>query len=179
MNTQSFQLLFCTCATLFFAISSSTCLGQESTNPQQQFEWMFGDWEGVRTSSDGVEKPITIHVESILGGAGLTERIEVKIAEDNIYRGHLIQVFDTTQNRFVRQYVNDSRGRFVRLDGEIKSEDKSHWTSSSPKGISLLESERTEPNRWQRTQSISEDDGQTWKIIFVDKLVRKNESTKR
>lgn len=165
--------------TLSIAVFSLVAFSWTATQPcraqsdNSQFEWMLGNWEGVRRSSqDGKEAPMKVRVERILGGVGLVQQIEVKVDETNTYRGHAVQAFDAELNRHVRQYVNASRGRFVRLEADVMA-DRVVWQSSSPKRKSQLVSERTSSDRWRRIQSYSDDDGMTWSVIWTDELVKR------
>jgi hypothetical protein len=135
-------------------------------------DWVLGCWEGVRREgSDGSEAPMVIRVEPALGGAGQVHHLEVQL-EDTVYRGFAVQVFDSRLGRYVQQYVNSSRSRFVRLEGDLEGE-RITWQSVSPKRTreSRLVSERIAQDRWRKTMSISEDDGQTWRVLWMDELV--------
>jgi hypothetical protein len=135
------------------------------------FDWMLGTWEGVRRGGgDGDAAPMTMRVESILGGAGVVQHLEVRHG-GGVYRGFAVQVLDQELGRPVRQYVNDTTGRFVRLEGEGDGE-RSTWRSVAPERTreSRLVSERVPPDGWRRTQSVSEDGGLTWRVLWQDEL---------
>jgi hypothetical protein len=76
----------------------------------------------------------------------------------------------------VRQYVNATRGRFVRLEGEVEG-DRSTWRATTPGRTreSRLVSERLAGERWRRTQLVSDDGGGTWRILWEDELERSRE----
>jgi len=142
-----------------------------AADPGRAFDWTVGTWHGVRRSgSDGSEDPMTMRVEPILGGAGQARHLEVRQG-DGIYRGFAVQAYDPDLGRWVRQYINDVRGRFVRLEGGLEGE-RSLWTvvSSSTGRMSRLVSERPGPGRWRRTMSISEDGGESWRVLWIDEL---------
>jgi hypothetical protein len=133
--------------------------------------WTVGAWKGVRTDGvDGSRVPMNLRVEPILGGAGLAERLEVK-QRDGAYRGFAVTAYDQEEKVWVRQYVNSTRGRFVRLVGTVEG-DRSTWEPEPPgEGRrSRMVSERLGEGRWRRTQSVSEDGGETWQTLWQDDL---------
>ena len=135
------------------------------------FDWTLGSWQGVRRAgADGSENPMKMRVESILGGAGQVEHLEV-CHDGGVYRGFSVQVFDVGLGQYVRQYVNSTRGKFVRLEGEVDAS-RSTWESVSPQRTrdSRLVSERLASNQWRRTQSVSENGGRTWRVLWEDVL---------
>ena len=114
---------------------------------------------------------MTVRVETILGGAGFIEHLEVA-HHDGVYRGFTVDLFDKDLGRWVRMYANSARGKFVRLEGEVQA-DHSVWRSSAPDRVrdSRLVSERLATDRWRRTMSVSEDKGATWRVLWVDDLM--------
>jgi len=138
-------------------------------------DWTLGEWQGVRRDgADGSEGRMTVRVEPILGGAGLIEQLEVT-HDDGVYRGFAVQVFDPELGRWVRQYVNATRGHFVRIEGEVEDGGaRSTWRSVAPERPreSRLVSEWVEPDLWRRTMHVSEDQGQTWRVLWTDELER-------
>ncbi len=112
-------------------------------------------------------------VASILGGAGQTREIEIPHS-GGVYRGFAVQVFDPEREVWIRRYVNDVRRTFASYEGKVESEG-SIWSSVTPGRTreSRLVSEHPEPDRWIRTMSISQDDGETWKELWVDELARR------
>lgn len=148
--------------------------------PEYAFDWTLGTWEGVRRDgADGSEAPMTMRVEAILGGAGQIRELEVRHS-GGVYRGFSVQVFERAAGRWVEQYVNDVHGRFVRLEGELEDGGaRSVWRSVAPerRRESRLVSERLGPDRWRRTQSVSEDGGATWRVFWIDELERKKLDT--
>ncbi len=136
--------------------------------------WLVGSWHGVRRDgADGSEAPMTSRFESILGGAGFTERIAVRHG-GGVYRGFATEVFDPGLSRWVRMYVNASRRHFARLEGEGDADGRVVWRSVSPDRSreTRVVTERAGADRWRRTSSISEDHGKTWRVLFVDDLER-------
>lgn len=136
-------------------------------------DWTVGTWEGVRRGGDGGDaEPATLRVEPILGGAGYAEHLAVT-HDDGVYRGYAVTVFDTEADRWVRHYVNAVRGSLVRLDGEVDGP-RSVWRITSPGRTreSRLISEPLDGNRWRRTHEISEDGGETWRVLWRDELER-------
>jgi hypothetical protein len=70
-------------------------------------------------------------------------------------------------------YVNATHRRFVRLEGEVVG-DTVEWRSvatARPRRTRVV-AERPAPDRWRRTSWVSEDGGETWRVLFVDDLVR-------
>lgn len=140
---------------------------------RDDLHWTVGAWQGFREDgADGTRAPMTLRVEEILAGAGLVEHLEVT-HEGGVYRGFSVTVYDPEAGTWVRQYVNSTRGRFVRLEGEVDGE-RSTWRSTTPSRTreSRLVSERLDDGRWQRTQQVSEDGGETWRILWRDELER-------
>lgn len=157
---------------------ASAALAAPGTRPAQDSDrsalhWTLGAWEGVRRDgADGTEAPMTCRVEAILGGAGFAEHLEVR-HDKGVYRGYAVAALDRDAGRWVRQYVNDVKGRFVRQEGSPDG-DRITWRSVSPerKQESRMVSERIGAEGWRRTQSYSDDGGKTWKVRFVDELRR-------
>jgi hypothetical protein len=145
--------------------------------PERAFDWTVGEWTGVRRDgADGSEAPMTMRVAPILGGAGLIRELEVRHG-GGVYRGLSVVAFEREAGRWVEQYVNDVHGRFVRLEGELEDGGaRSVWRSVAPerRRESRLVSERLGPDRWRRTQSVSEDGGATWRVLWSDELERKS-----
>jgi hypothetical protein len=143
---------------------------------ERAFDWTLGTWEGVRRDgADGSQAPMTMRVEAILGGAGQIRELEVRHS-GGVYRGLSVVAFEREAGRWVEQYVNDVHGRFVRLEGEPEDGSaRSVWRSVAPerRRESRLVSERLGPDRWRRTQSVSEDGGATWRVLWTDELERK------
>jgi len=141
--------------------------------PERAFDWTVGTWEGVRRDgADGSEAPMTMRVAPILGGAGQIRELEVRHS-GGVYRGFSVQVFEREAGRWVEQYANDVHGRFARLEGELEGGGaRSVWRSVAPerRRESRLVSERLGPDRWRRTQSVSEDGGATWRVLWIDEL---------
>lgn len=148
----------------------------EGESPAQAaFDWTVGAWTGARQdAAHGSEAPMTMRVEAILGGAGLVRELEVRHA-GGVYRGFSVQAFERAAGRWVEQYLNDVHGRFVRLEGELEDGGaRSVWRSVAPerRRESRLVSERLGADRWRRTQSVSEDGGATWRVLWIDELER-------
>lgn len=142
--------------------------------PRAPRDWLVGSWHGVRRDgADGSAAPMTSHIEAILGGAGLTERIEVTVP-DGVYRGFATEVFDPTIECWVRMYVNATRRHFTRLEGEADGAARVVWRSVSPDRSreTRVVTEPIGPDRWRRTSSVSENGGKTWRLLFVDELER-------
>lgn len=158
-------------AFLALALAAPGPLAAEE-EPAGDLDWTVGSWEGVRRDGEGGEAPATLRVEPILGGAAYAEHLEVSHGED-LYRGYAVTTYDTEDGRWVRHYANAVRGRLVRLDGEVAGE-RSTWTITTPgrSRESRLVSERIEGGRWQRTHQVSEDGGDTWRILWQDELER-------
>ena len=147
------------------------------TEAARALDWTLGEWRGVRRDgADGSEGRMSVRVEPILGGAGQIEQLEVE-HEGGVYRGFAVQMLDPELGRWVRQYVNSTRGRFVRIEGEVEPDGaRSVWRSVAPERTreSRLVSERVEPKLWRRTMHVSEDQGQTWRVLWTDELERLN-----
>ncbi len=136
-------------------------------DPERELDWMLGRWEGVRRhGEDGSEAPLRLEARSILGGAGQAIELEI-VGESGTYRGIWVQIYDPEKHRWLCRYGNNTRRSWASLEG-----DGSVYRSVSPgrSRESRLESERIGDNGWRRTQSVSEDGGTTWRVLFVDEL---------
>lgn len=130
-------------------------------------------WVGVRRHGvGGSEAPMTLLVRAILGGAGRVEEVEVR-DEGAIDRAFSVESFDDEAKVWVRQHASSTRGTFVRLQG-TKDGGRAIWCSAAddPKRALELELAWPEPGRWVRTQSVSEDGGRTWRVLWIDELWR-------
>ena len=160
------------------AILLAALLGQprsssqsSASGPEHALDWQVGRWEGTRRDAgDGSEGKLVMRVETILGGAGQTRELEITHA-GGVYRGFAVQVFDPEDELWRRRYVNDVRRSFASLEGSVDGE-RSVWCSTSPgrERESRLVSERPSPDTWRRTMSVSEDDGATWSVLWIDEL---------
>ena len=143
-------------------------------NPERALDWTVGAWEGVRRdAADGDEAPMVMRVAEIMDGAGQTREMEI-VHDGGVYRGFCVQVYDPSLGCWVRQYVNDVRRRYARLEGTVEGE-RSVWRGASAERTreSRVVSERTAPDTWRRTMSVSEDGGETWRPLWIDELVRR------
>jgi hypothetical protein len=157
-------------AALLLAAPTLPVAGDVAGTP---FDWTLGAWEGTRRDgADGSEEPMTMRVEAILGGAGLTHHLEI-VHSGGTYRGFSVQVHDPKLGRWVRQYINATNASFVRLEGEVDG-DGSIWrsTGAGRKRDSRLVSQRLPDGGWRRTLSVSEDGGSMWRVLWIDVLRR-------
>jgi hypothetical protein len=168
-------LALAACASALVACASTpTAVDADPASGPAPFAWTVGDWSGVRREGgEGDGEPLTLRVRAVLGGAGLLEELEV-VHDGGTYRGLSVLTYLTDEERWVRQYVNDVRGRFVRLDGELDGEARSTWSSTDPARTreSRLVSELANDGVWLRTQQVSTDGGATWRVLFRDELWR-------
>ena len=125
-----------------------------------------------RAGADGSEKPIRVHVEALPGGAGQLERLQVDVAPE-AYVGFAVRAFDPDAGRWVMLYANSTRSSVARLKGTVTPSEIT-WNSvtTGPGRGSRMVWERQPDGAWQRTQHVSEDRGETWRILFVDELER-------
>lgn len=140
------------------------------------FGWTIGEWRGARTDgANGRSTPLRLRVTPMLAGAGTFEELTITGAS-SVYRGAAMQVFEVDKGRWVRQYVNSSRQRFVRLEGEVTNDRPftCEWcvVDSSSGRRSRLVSERTVDDTWRRTMNVSTDGGETWRVLWSDELRR-------
>lgn len=136
-------------------------------------DWTIGRWHGVRRDgADDTEAPMTLRAEPILGGAGVVFHLEVRQGETP-YRGFSVQVPSADGDRWLRRYTSAGRGAFAALEGRVQA-GRGVWTSTAPQGPrrSRLVSERLGDAGWRRTMSISEDGGETWRVLWIDELER-------
>lgn len=146
----------------------------EADEPARALDWTLGTWEGWRRDGeDGSRAPMTMRVASILDGAGQTRQLEITHG-GGVYRGFCVQVFDPASGTWHRRYVNDVRRRFAELEGTVE-DGRSIWRGVSPDRTreSMVVSERPAADRWTRTMKVSEDGGETWRVLWVDELVRR------
>lgn len=144
------------------------------SSPERALDWTVGTWEGVRRDAGGDEAPMRMRVAPILGGAGQTREMEID-HDGGVYRGFCVQVYDPALGAWVRQYVNDVRRTYARLEGQVEGE-RSVWRGASPARTreSRVVSERSGPDDWTRTMSVSEDGGETWSTLWIDELHRRS-----
>ena len=172
-NTRFFLLsllLFCGCR----ATPPTPILRADRSLQERAYDWTLGEWHGFRRSAArGMEEPMTMRVTPILAGVGQLREMEIP-QSNGVYRGLALQVYDPAAERWVRQYVNDVRRSYSRLEGGPEGPERSLWRSATPGRtvISKVESERLGPDRWRRTVSRSEDGGATWTEVFTDELAR-------
>ncbi len=145
--------------------------------PGTPFDWTLGEWTGLRRDgADGSEEPMTMRVEPILEGTGQILHMEI-VHSGGIYRGFSVQVLDPGLGRWVRQYVNATRGTFSRLEGEAEG-NRSVWRGAGEGRMreTQLVSERLADGLWRRTLTVSEDGGATWRVLWTDELWRAGDS---
>jgi hypothetical protein len=143
--------------------------------PADPLQWTIGAWHGVRRSADGVDAAMMLRVEPMADGVGQVEclRVEDRSAP---YVGFAVRSRAADSGRWMMVYVNSPQRSFARLEGEV-SGSRSTWTSltAAPTRLSQLGFERIDADHWRRTQSVSEDGGQTWRVLFTDELERNRE----
>ncbi|MEZ5332182.1 MAG: hypothetical protein R2991_09065 [Thermoanaerobaculia bacterium] len=134
------------------------------------FDWTLGTWEGVRRDGvTGTAEPLRMTVESVLGGTGFLRRLEVA-GEHGVYRGLSVQVYDGERDRWLWQYTSEGRGWFAEYAADEVDGARSVWTPTEPRvRDSRLTSELEDGGLWRRTMEVS-DDGETWRVLWVDEL---------
>lgn len=140
-----------------------------STEPSAGVEY----WRGVRRDfRDGSEAPIEVEVEPILDSRGRLERLKIGSNEDP-YLGLAVELFDPQTKIWQRYYSNNVTLKFIEMIGEARGE-RTIWHRSKLEDSrrSRMVSERIEPDRWRRTQSVSDDGGRTWTVLWEDELQR-------
>jgi hypothetical protein len=157
------------------SLSLGFCLGREQLALQKPspLDWTLGDWVGTRRDAASDEKvKLQLRVEPILGGAGEIEHLEAQ-HKDGLYRGFTVLTPSEKAGKWVMLYWNSKRTGFAQLNGEV-DEARSTWISASPEQPrrSRLVSELVAKNEWRRTMSISEDQGATWRVLWIDELRR-------
>ena len=157
---------------ILLACASGTAV--ESGGPADLLAWTEGKWHGARRdTNDGSEAPMTIVIERIPNGRGTIERLEVATDGDP-YVGFSVSTPNPEGGGWTRLYANDVHQKFARLVAESVAGDRTVWqsvTATPPRGSRLI-SERMGPDRWRRTQQVSNDNGATWQVLFVDELER-------
>jgi len=148
---------------------------QVAPRPAPALDWLSGDWHGVRRAGDdGSEAPMTVHVESLRGGPEQMERLEVRSDGDAApYIGFAVYAPSGAAGRWLMRYANSTRRTFSRLEGEVEK-GRVTWHSTTPGRTrdSLVVVERLDADHWRRTNSVSEDGGTTWRVLFTDELER-------
>ena len=141
--------------------------------PTNEMSWTIGTWEGTRrAANDGSSESMTVRVESLPDGQGQLEILRV-VGDSLLYTGFVVRHRDSESGKWTMVYVNSPGRKFSRLEGEITG-DHSTWRTGdrTRRRISRLVSERLGPDKWKKTQYISEDEGATWRELFTDKLER-------
>jgi hypothetical protein len=136
-------------------------------------DWTIGSWTGTRRATDGTpDASITLFVHRLPENLGQFERAHVNL-RPRPYVGFAVRTRGPGSGRWVMTYGNSNRDTLASLDGVIEG-DVSSWTSanSGTARRSRLVFERPAPDSWRRTQSISDDGGTTWRVLFVDDLIR-------
>lgn len=137
-------------------------------------DWLLGDWSGTRRDTkDGTAAQMSVQVRALADGPGQIERVQVE-GEGQAYVGVAVRVPTATAGQWEMSYVNASRETIARLEGQVAA-DKATWRSVTPGRTreGRVEVERLGPDRWRRTQWVSEDGGQTWQVLFTDEVRRK------
>jgi len=119
---------------------------------------------------------MTMRVEPLLSGAGQIRHLEVRTSQ-GVYKGVAVQMLDPATAHWVRQYANSVDRPFARLAADPLGDPsgrRSVWRSISPNRTreSRLVSERLGSDGWQRTMSVSSDNGETWQVLWRDRLAR-------
>jgi len=115
---------------------------------------------------------MTMTVQPILGGAATLEQLEVRGGK-SVYRGASMTAFDSEQSRWVKQYVNSVKGRFVRIEGPRGSEDLGEvWDVASNKRQARLTSKLTADGTWVRIMRVAANGSSEWAELWRDVLVR-------
>ena len=136
-----------------------------------EFDWTLGVWRGVRhDGAGGPRNPMTMIVEPVLGGSGQLRKIQIEVG-GGTYRGFAVQVRSPDDDCWTRQYTNEGRGTFSQLQSE-RTMEGIVWRSVSPNRTreSKLVSERLNETSWLRTMYVSDDDGASWRVLWVDEL---------
>lgn len=116
---------------------------------------------------------MTVTVQPILGGNGTIEQLEI-LGDNSTYRGATLTAFDVGANRWVRQYVNSSKGRFVRIEGEANGDRPgSVWHVVSDTRRARLTDERLPNGRWVRTMHVGAIGSSEWRELWRDELTRR------
>lgn len=141
----------------------------------EPLSWLVGTWVGTRVEpATSSRASVVSKITSVLGGAGQQESVEIRLPK-GVYRGLYLQVFDPKLDRSVLMYVNATRREFARLEGTATAtggEGRNVSTQGSHR--SKLVYEHPSERQWRRTQYVSEDEGKTWSVLFIDELHRKN-----
>ncbi len=169
--TQHFPQLLVLLAAFFALAGRGFAQSPQGTDPMSD---LVGCWAGTRLDvSSGDRDKISSRIESILGGAGQQESIEIATGKGT-YRGLYTQVFDPHVDKSVIIYVNANSRKFVRLEGKADSKG-AEWMRPPPydgRHRSKRVLERLSADQLRRTQYISEDAGETWVKLWVDELHR-------
>ncbi len=163
-------------ALVFAVLLSGSCLAEGANPPAKQgtLDWALGEWIGTRRdAATGETVPMRLRVEPILGGAGQAEHLEAE-HKDGTYRGYTVRTPGETAGQWIMVYWNSKRSGFVQLHGEVEAA-RSTWRSASQQQPrqSRLVSEPRGSDEWHRTMSVSEDQGKTWRVLWVDEVRRR------
>jgi len=154
-------------------LAAAVLLAAPALAQPDAFDWTLGTWEGVRRdAATGMEEPLRVVVEEILGGTGLLRRIEVDGAQGP-YRGLTVQVYDPASDRWRWSYTSEGRGWFAEYAAESIDGKRSVWAPAEPRvRDSRVTVELLPDGLWRHTMEVSEDEGTSWRVLWVDELRR-------
>jgi hypothetical protein len=172
----------------FAATARPLTAADDTAPPARALDWTLGSWSGVRIDGASREsEPMEMRVEAILNGAGITECLRIGTGQET-YHGFSMSVFDVAAGRWERRYSNTS-GHIAVLQGEVLPAGQVIWHGASPGRMreSRMVSEPRESHasdgpagdqatlRWSRTMWVSEDRGESWRVLWRDELTRSAE----
>lgn len=137
------------------------------------FDWTVGAWEGVRRDGGrGPGVPVHVTVEEVLGGSAFLRRLEVD-GETGVYRGLSVQVWDPQRDLWRWSYTSEGRGWFAEYTADEIDGTRSVWTPAEPRvRDSRVTVELTPDGLWRHTMEVSDDGGESWRVLWVDELRR-------
>lgn len=130
---------------------------------------MVGSFKLVRGN-----EPVMYELVLIRPGESGLEMRHLEVHHDGgVYRGFSAQVWQPDPGRWVRQYVNDISRTYAVLEGKER-DGASIWRPADPSGQkrSRLREELSSGRTWHREMSVSDDGGESWRVLWVDTLQR-------
>jgi hypothetical protein len=157
----------------FMLVANSLSAESPLASATRPLDWSLGKWVGTRrdATTDQTVK-LQLRVEAILGGIGQIEHLEAEHRQ-GAYLGFTVRMPTEKPGKWSMTYWNSKRTDSAQLNGEVEAT-CSTWCSAAQNKLrqSRLFSEQMGADGWRRTMSVSDDQGKSWRVLWVDELRR-------